>query len=72
MHQIYTFWAVFFIFTLATFPVSTQAQISADFDAAVIIGESTTTCNASAKGGLRYNDTKSCVEFCNSSAWVCL
>lgn len=52
-----------------------NAQISSNFSGAgggaVIVGESTTTCNGSAEGGLRYNDTKSCIEYCDASAWAC-
>lgn len=52
-----------------------NAQISSNFSGAgggaVIVGASTTTCNGSAEGGLRYNDTKSCIEYCDASAWTC-
>jgi hypothetical protein len=38
---------------------------------AVVVGASTTTCNASAQGGLRWSATNSCIEICNGTLWNC-
>lgn len=53
----------------------TRAQISSDFGGAnggaVVIGESTTTCDSSIEGAIRYNSAEPCVQFCDGSNWAC-
>lgn len=48
------------------------AQVEANFWAGggVRIGDSTTTCNASIEGSIRYNDTTNVHQFCNGTAWA--
>lgn len=51
-----------------------HAQIDGDFSAGggIKIGTSTTTCDSSAEGGLRYNNTSKCLELCDGSNWGCI
>ncbi len=55
---------------LAIYP--TSAQISSDTwgQGGIRVGDSTTTCNASAEGAIRYNDTTNVHQFCNGTAWA--
>jgi hypothetical protein len=50
------------------------AQISSRHDGAnggaVVVGTSTTTCNGTVEGALRYNATSDVIEFCNGAAWT--
>jgi hypothetical protein len=39
---------------------------------AVVVGASTTTCNSTILGGLRWSATNSCMEICNGTLWSCL
>lgn len=49
------------------------AQISADHrKGAVIVGQTTNTCNASMDGAIRYNSAGKFLEYCNGSAWAAL
>lgn len=52
--------------------IPARAQVDADFSAggAIRVGTSTTTCNSSAWGAVRYNSTTNLLQFCNNSAWT--
>lgn len=67
----YTFPALFALFFISINP--TSAQISARFDGAnggvVIVGESTSTCDDSIEGALRYISATPAIEFCDGSLW---
>lgn len=58
----------------ATFPAAAYAQLSARHDGAsggaVVIGQSSTTCNSAIEGALRYNSTDKFMEFCNGTSWT--
>ena|GEM_PF-6881755 len=66
---------VLYGFSLFAFSLVAQAQVSSNFGGAqggaVIIGESSTACDSSVPGALRYNSSTSCVEYCDGSAWIC-
>lgn len=47
------------------------AQISSNYSkGAVLIGESTDTCNAGMEGAIRYNSAGKIFEYCNATAWT--
>ena len=52
-------------------PSVAQAQVSADYflGGAVRVGPSTTTCDAAAKGAIRYNDTGNYFQLCDGVSW---
>ncbi len=66
----YFFIAILIIF-LSSINVGTVfAQLSAIFTGgAVIVGESTSTCDGTIEGAIRYNSTTSVIEFCDASSW---
>ena len=48
------------------------AQTSGDFSqGGVIVGSDSDACDSSKEGGLRFNSSTSCLEFCNGSDWTC-
>jgi hypothetical protein len=57
----------------AGFPTPTRAQISFDGGGAgggaLVAGQSTTTCDSTIDGALRYNSAAKCMDFCDGSAW---
>lgn len=61
---------------IALLPVPAHAQISFDGGGtgggAVITGASTSACDATTDGGLRWSTGNSCIEFCNGTTWQCL
>lgn len=48
------------------------AQVETDFSSGggMRVGSSTTTCNSSTWGAIRYNSTTNLLQFCNNSAWT--
>lgn len=58
----------------AAFPIASRAELSADFylGGAIILGESTTACDSTIAGALRYNDTDKVIELCDGTEWVVL
>jgi|GEM_PF-6395306 len=65
------------ILFLLLIPLIARAQISANFSGAnggmAIVGESTTTCDSSIEGALRYNSAGGSggkIEVCDGSAWT--
>ncbi|MCG7983352.1 MAG: DUF1566 domain-containing protein [Candidatus Thiodiazotropha lotti] len=67
--------ALIFVCLIFTLPSLARAQISSDFGGAnggaVVIGESTTTCDSSIEGAIRYDSATPCVELCDGSSWAC-
>lgn len=61
--------AAVFVFFLS---FDASAQMDSDFSVggAIRIGSSTTGCNSTTKGGLRYNSTTDQFDYCNSTAWT--
>ncbi len=49
---------------------SASAQVSSDFGGAVVVGASTTTCDGTVEGAIRYNSTTPAIEFCDGSSWT--
>lgn len=51
-----------------------QAQISMNNSGSgIIIGESTTTCDSSMVGGMRYSSAETCIEVCSGTdGWTCM
>ncbi len=39
---------------------------------AVVVGASTTTCDSTIPGALRWSSTNTCVEVCNGTSWICV
>ncbi len=50
-------------------PASAQISISTWGQGGVRIGTSTTTCNGSAEGALRYNSVSDSIQYCNGTSW---
>jgi curli biogenesis system outer membrane secretion channel CsgG len=50
------------------------AQVSADFSGggAVAIGTSTTACDGTTEGAIKYDDSENCISLCNGNAWDCI
>src|SRR5690606_1326183 len=69
---------VVFSLFLSAFPLATaHAQVSSNFGGpnggAVIIGESTTTCDASIQGAIRYDSGDSkMIDYCDGVSWKSL
>jgi hypothetical protein len=63
---------------LMTLVYSSESLAQISFNAggvnggAVVVGASTTTCNSTILGGLRWSATNSCMEICNGTLWSCL
>ena len=54
------------------FPSHTFAQIDSDFSAGggIKIGPSTTTCDGTSEGAIRYNSTTKFIQLCDGAAWT--
>lgn len=53
-------------------PIAATAQVEANFwtGGGVRVGISSTTCNSSIRGALRFNDTSKEIELCNGTVWT--
>jgi hypothetical protein len=60
-----------FVFGFSSFAV---AQVDSDFSAGggIKIGASTSACDGSTAGALRYNSGNGCIEFCGGATWECI
>lgn len=74
MKRVYTVLVLFLLSGLPyCFGHSAHGEISGDFSGGgVRLGPSTTTCDGSAEGGLRYNSGDGTVELCNGEDWVAI
>ena len=65
--------ALFFCMLLAFVVASSNvhAQVSADYSngGAIVIGPSTSACDSSTEGGIRYSTTNQNIEFCDGTNW---
>ncbi len=59
-------------FLLIIISHSATAQVDSDFSlgGGVMVGSSTTGCNASYKGTITYNSTNNVMQYCNGSTWT--
>lgn len=60
------------VLVLLSFSRPALAQVEGDFwnGGGIRIGDSTTTCDASIEGAIRYNNTTDVHQFCNATAWA--
>lgn len=58
------------LFAICHLPAYAQVDASFVNGGAVRVGTSTTTCDSTTTGAIRYNSTSSRVEFCDSSDWI--
>lgn len=66
--------AVFLGFFLTAVPAFAQVSFNAGGagGGAVVVGTSTTTCDSTVAGGLRWSSANTCLEACDGTSWTCV